>query len=292
MKPLRVNRQALLLPFLLERLANRKPSEVKRLLRFGSVRVNGAIVTLHRQGLKPGDVVDFLTKEAARGERIKTALPFGILHEDADVIVVDKPSGLLTMATDREKEKTLYWEITEYAKRSSPDGRGRVFVVHRLDRDTSGLVVFAKHPKAKHFLQENWGNAVKRYYAVVEGTPRPASGEMRSRLVESESGRVYSVDGPTEGAKIAVTRYSVIESKGGHSLLDVELLTGRKNQIRVQLSDHGHPVVGDMKYGAATDPIDRLGLHAYFLEFPHPADGRPLAFKTPAPKEFIRLLKS
>jgi 23S rRNA pseudouridine1911/1915/1917 synthase len=196
---------------------------------------------------------------------------------------LDKPAGLLTIATDKEKSKTAYFKLTEYVRLK--DRRARIFIVHRLDRDTSGLVVFAKDAQTKHFLQENWDKVTKRYYAVVEGTPKEKEGTIESYLAEDKFRRVYETHA-SKFSKRAITRFKVVKTSGRYSLLDVELVTGRKNQIRVHLSGLGHPVIGDEKYGSRANPAGRLGLHAYSLSIPAPTGGQPLVFKSLLPKMF------
>jgi RluA family pseudouridine synthase len=230
--------------------------------------------------LKPGDLVEILTVRAATAEKLKKRLAFKLIYEDAHVIVVDKPAGLLTMGTETEKEDTVYFQLTDYVRTESGNDRARIFIVHRLDRDTSGLLVFAKTEEAKHFLQENWERAVKKYYAVTEKVPSPKRGKIESFLVENDFRQVYSVRTRSRDAKHAVTHYSVLKEKGRYALVDVALETGRKNQIRVHMADIGCPVAGDAKYGAVTDPFGRLGLHAYYLSFPHPNTGAMKTFRS------------
>lgn len=288
MQPLTVDENAPLLDYLLRKLAPLNRTRIKQTLKFGSVRVNGTIVTSHAHELKPGDRIDFLGKKEAADERAKKAARFEIVHEDSDVIVVNKPAGLLTIATEKEQRRTLYYELTAYERRK--DARNRVFVVHRLDRDTSGLVVFAKNVKAKVTLQADWKKAVKRYTAVAEGALTPKEGRMRSALAEDKFKRVYRSG--EKSAKDSVTHYNVLASNGRYSLLELRLETGRKNQIRVHLADKGNPVAGDSKYGAQSDPLGRLALHASYLSFPHPSTGKTLSFDLKAPESFARLAKS
>ncbi len=289
MKPLRVDAPSKLLDYLLDRLSPLKRTQVKALLEHGSVRVNGDVVTLHRHELKRGDVVDFLSEGDAAAERMKTRLKWQIVHEDDAVVVVDKPAGLLTTATDREREHTLYFELTAYLRAKS--GK-RAFIVHRLDRDTSGLLLFAKDPESKEYLEENWEKTEKRYAAVAEGAPEEAEGTIESWLMEDAFKRVYSAAARERGAKWSATRYRVHETNGKYSLLELALETGRKNQIRVHLSDLGCPIAGDHKYGAETDPIGRMALHATRLSFTHPSTRRRLEFDSPPPKEFFEIFEA
>lgn len=285
MQQLKVTAPARLLEYLRDHLPLTR-TKIGQLLRYGSVRVNGRITTAHDHPLRTGDTIDLLPKKAAATVRARTHLPFRIVHEDDQLIVIDKPSGLLTMGTDSEKERTAYYQLTEYLRSQSRDGHGRAFIVHRLDRETSGLVVFAKTVSVKERLQKNWGDTVKKYYAVVSGTPSPRRGRIESYLIEDDFKRVYSTDARHRGAQQAITDYEVLESKGGFALLKVTLLTGRKHQIRVHLADQGHPVVGDERYGDGSGPLGRLGLHAYLLSFVHPVTGKTMRFETDLPDDF------
>ncbi len=286
MQPLKVTQAAPLLEFLFQNLKAMKKLKVKQLLKHGSVRVNGKIITLNSYRLKPGDVIDFLSREGAYAERLKANLSFKVLYEDDDMIAVDKPAGLLTMGTEDEKEDTLYFELTEYIRAKSFKGEGRVYIVHRLDRDSSGIVIFAKNGKAKEALQSQWEKAIKKYYAIVEGVPAKKTDILESYLKEDKFRRVFSQKSESLGAKHAVTRYRVARDGGGYALLDIQIETGRKNQIRVHLSDIGHPIAGDAKYGAMTNPIYRLALHAYELSVPHPTTGAMITFKSDIPQTF------
>ena len=200
-------------------------------------------------------------------------------------------AGLLTMGTDREKEKTAYYLLTDYVKKGSERSRNRVFIVHRLDRDTSGLLIFAKNEYAKRFLQDNWKEFNKKYYAVVHGEFKEKEGEISSYLFESKSFKVYSVSDPDKG-KFSKTGFKVIKESDKYSLLEIYLFTGRKNQIRVHLSDEGHPVVGDKIYGSAEKGTKRLALHAYSITITHPFTKKEMSFEANIPPYFKTLVKS
>jgi len=211
-----------------------------------------------------------------------------IIHEDRDVIVVDKPAGMLTMATDTEKTRTAYYALTDYVRKGNPKSRHRIFIVHRLDRETSGLVIFAKTEDAKRKLQEQWPDVTKIYAAVVHGRMDKPSGLVVSHLVESGPHKVYSTRDPEQG-KLARTAWTVVREKGEYTLLDLELLTGRKHQIRVHMADLGHPVAGDRKYGVK-DGFERLALHARTITFAHPFSGERMTFSAQVPASFARLV--
>jgi RluA family pseudouridine synthase len=286
-----VGRGTKLFDFLAAQFPNHKKTKLKQILKYGSVAVNGRVVTGYHHTLHPGDRVEILDREAARREDLKTRLSFPIVYEDDWILVIDKPAGLLTMGTEKDKVNTAYFELTEYVRSQSKEGRGRIFIVHRLDRESSGLLVFAKRAASKETLQKNWEKAVKKYYAVVEGVPEKRSGAIKSYLLEDKFRRVYSSDKPSREGKRAVTRYEVLRDNGRYALLEVTLLTGRKNQIRVHLSDLGHPIAGDDKYGSRSETAGRLGLHAAFLSFPHPETDKLMSFKSDLPAPLAKLIE-
>ncbi|XDD46597.1 RluA family pseudouridine synthase [Leptospira sp. WS39.C2] len=211
-------------------------------------------------------------------------LPKGltILHEDRDILVVDKPAGLLTIATDSEKSKTAYASLMDYVKKGSDRSKNRIFIVHRLDRDTSGILVFAKTEVAKQTLQDNWDKTKKIYIAATHGVWKEKQGSIQSYLTESKAHRVYSVDDPKLG-KFSETKYKVLKESNLYSLLEIELITGRKNQIRVHFSDKGHPIIGDSKYGNDSKSFPRMALHSLSITLTHPFQKKPLSFTTKIP---------
>lgn len=212
-----------------------------------------------------------------------------ILHEDRDILVVDKAPGLLTMGTDKEKTRTAYYRLTDYVRKGNAKSRERVFIVHRLDRDVSGILVFARSFQAKAYLQENWDRFEKKYLAVVCGAMPDEEGVFSSYLIENSAHVVRSTPDRRRG-KLSHTAYRVLKETKEYSLLEVTLLTGRKNQIRVHLAENGHPIVGDKKYGQKNATHKRLALHAKSLSFRHPFTGDPVAFDTGIPGYFQRLV--
>jgi tRNA pseudouridine32 synthase/23S rRNA pseudouridine746 synthase/23S rRNA pseudouridine1911/1915/1917 synthase len=220
-------------------------------------------------------------------------LPLGIavVYEDEDVIVVEKPSGVLTMATASERTRTAYAVVTGHVRGRNPRSPNRVFIVHRLDRETSGLLVFAKTPFAKHHLQETWSETGKQYLAVVHGAVTPDARTISSRLAENAAYSVYVTAGRARG-RLAHTAYRVLKRSRRYSLLEIDLLTGRKHQIRVHLAGIGHPVVGDRRYGPPDKAHRQLALHARALAFRHPVSGEELSFRTPVPRRLTALVPS
>jgi RluA family pseudouridine synthase len=212
-----------------------------------------------------------------------------LLYEDRDIIVVDKPAGLLTVGTDSDKSHTAYFVLTNYVRKGSPRSRNRVFIVHRLDRDTSGVLVFAKNEEAKLRLQADWPQTEKKYLAIVHGKCQKSSDTITTYLAENKAHVVYSTNDPSEG-KLSHTEYKVLRQAKDFALLEVALLTGRKNQIRVHLAGIGHPIVGDKKYGRAHDPFGHLALHAREISFGHPVTGERLHFSAKVPGYFNTLL--
>ena len=252
---------------------------LRQLLQNRRVHVNGELTRDAKEMLAPGDRIEVVAKSDQR------VLPEGltILHEDTDVIVVLKGNGLLTVATERDRENTAQAYLNAYL-------RDRVHVVHRLDRETSGVLVFAKNFHARERLKDQFAeHSVDRVYiAIVEGAIEPPAGTIRSNLIERKDLRMQSVDAHPD-AKFAVTHYRTIASAGPFSMLEVTLETGRKNQIRAHLSEKGHPIAGDPFYGGKTNPLGRLGLHAKLLGFIHPTTGEKMTFTAPVPKSFRKL---
>jgi len=220
-------------------------------------------------------------------------LPRGIviMYEDRDILVVDKPSGLLTMGTDKEKSRTAYFILTDYVRKGQAKSRNRVFIVHRLDRDTSGILVFAKNPEAKHFVQSHWDETTKKYLAVVHGSCEKTSETISTYLAENKARAVYSTSDTTKG-RLAHTAYKVLKQSEDYAMLEVDLLTGRKHQARVHLAGIRHPVVGDDRYGKVKGAHKCLALHATSISFTHPFSGKQVTFETTVPLYFSHLVGS
>jgi len=283
-----VSEPAELLAWLFEAWPETKRKQVRAWLKLGSVAVNGRVITQFDHALRPGDTVLIRPKGMAAPET-KLAGGIRIRHEDADLLVIEKPAGLLSIASASEEEKTAYAFLTNHVRMGHPRGRERVWIVHRLDRETSGLMVFAKNERAKVALQEGWDAVEKKYLAVVEGAPPDEAGKFDSHLDESNPLKVYPANEGPE-TRHAVTCYRVAKRGKGTTLVELTLETGRRHQIRVQLAEAGCPIVGDKKYGAQTNPIRRIALHATSLRFPHPVTREKMRFDSPLPGDLGRVV--
>ena len=279
-----VKEENTLLPFLFETLKEQSRTAVKQLLGRGQILVNDAVTTQFDTALKPGDVVTI--------SYVRRKVPFNnqllnIVYEDDFLLVVNKREGLLSVSTTKVHERTAFHILSDYVKKNDP--RSKIFVLHRLDRDTSGLMMFAKTRAVQEKMQSNWSEVITKrtYVAVVEGIPEKERDILITNLKENAEARVYVVE---SGGKEAITRYEVLRSNGKYSLLELNLETGRKNQIRAQMEYIGHPIAGDSKYGAETNPAGRLMLHAQRLNFIHPETGEEMRFDTRIPDAFKSLV--
>ena len=254
--------------------------KIKSYLVHGSIYVNNTKTTKYDYMLTKGMVINIETKN-------KSSLPFDVLYEDNYIIVVNKPAGLLTISTSKEKEKTLYHYVSSYLKEKNKSNK--VFIVHRLDKETSGVVVFAKDEKTKNMLQKDWNSlvSVREYTAVVHGLMPKKSARLVDKLMETKTNLVYITK--KQDGKEAITNYKVIKENSKYSLLKINIETGRKNQIRVQLENIGNPIVGDNKYGEK-DCMKRLYLHANKLKMFYPIMKKEMEFKTEVPVEFKHLI--
>ncbi len=275
-----------LMKFLLENLPQKNRDNIKTLLRDNQVLVDGDPVSQFNFQLRPGQQVVISRNKISKK---KTYHGISIIYEDNDIIVIDKHAGVLSVATENKEKYTAYTILYDHVKRKNTDGK--IFIVHRLDRETSGLMMFAKSPHIQKKLQENWNEIIRErvYVAVVEGMVQPSEGEISSYLRENQGSRVVFSSEIGDDGKYAVTHYQTIKSSSVYSLLKMSLRTGRKNQIRVHLQDIGHPVVGDRKYGSKINPVNRLCLHAQVLAFQHPVNKREIRFETPVPRKFNEL---
>ncbi|MBE6131852.1 MAG: RluA family pseudouridine synthase [Erysipelotrichaceae bacterium] len=285
-KEKKVNSNVELLTFLLDNFTSMSRNNIKKLLANQQILVNGAAVRQFDFLLAKGDIVSIspykVRKDGKRVSKLK------ILYEDDELIVINKPAGLLTIATDKEKEQTAYRLMMDYVREENP--KNRVFVVHRLDKETSGVLLFSKSENLKDLLQDRWNDLVqtREYIAICEGIFNKKEGTRVSYLLPTKTNLMFSSHKPNDGQK-AITHYQVIEENEEYSILKVKIDTGRKNQIRVHMKDLGHNVVGDDKYGSEKNPINRLGLHARVLEFEHPVNDKHFKFIADVPKEFLDL---
>lgn len=279
-----VKEENTLLAFLFSTLADQSKSAVKSMLSNRQISINGRTTTQFDEPLAPGDEVGINYQRGAADFRHPM---LKIVWEDDYLIVVEKRSGLLSMATTKEKERTAYHLLSEHVKRSDP--HNRIFILHRLDKETSGVMMFAKDRTTQNNMQHNWNNVITRrtYQAVVESRPERDSDLITTFLSENAGLKVYVSDTGSE----AVTRYKLLKSNGDYSLLELDLETGRKNQIRAHMESIGHPVAGDIKYGAVSSPAGRLMLHACNLDFIHPVTNEELHFHCPCPPVFNGVVK-
>ena len=310
---LRVAEPAQLIDFLIAKMGGMARSSVKQLLGQRRVKVGNGIQTRHDFALKPGDVV---TVSSGRGNSQLNHPKLKIVYEDDDLIVVNKQPGLLTVAaTPGSSETTAYSILRAYVKRQN--ARAGIYVVHRLDRETSGLLVFARSEELQHYMREYWRELVteRTYIALAEGVLDPREGKITTWLTEDKRNAVVYSSPVDDGGDIAITNYKTLRvsgverqktkdsfyfeqsglstlSEAVYSLVELHLETGRTNQIRVHLASKGCPIVGDRKYGHGNEssPIDRLCLHAKVLAFIHPVTEKTVRFESPVPKEFNRVL--
>ena len=284
-KEFKVHGECELLEFLFSKFPKLSRNAVKSILSGHYVAVNGAPVSQYNLKLSKDDVV--IVSKQRISKKNRQDLP--IIFENDEFIVINKPSGLLTVPSDNEKGRTAYRMVNDYLQQK--DKHMRAFVVHRLDEDTSGVLMFAKNPKTKDILQKNWSDIVleRGYYAIVEGKMEKSEGTLINYLKENSLNLMYVTQDKVTGKK-CVTHYKVVRTNSEYSLLDLNIDTGRKNQIRVQLGHIGHHVIGDDKYGEPKDPLKRLGLHAYKLKFVHPVTKKIFEFKTEMPQEFSKII--
>ncbi len=279
-----------LLPALQGWLEGWKKTTVKERLRHGAVRVNEHVVTHPATPLRPGDVVEVDDARQRRDPSRRDRHGIGLLYDDPDLAVIDKPAGLLTVATAREVERTVMVLVAERL-RAEGTFKGRLHAVHRLDRETSGLLIVAKNAEVRAGFREIWPTVEKTYVALVHGVPNPPARTVTLQLVEGQDMRVRVAPGHPE-AREAVTHFDTLEVAGDFARLDVRLGTGRKHQIRVSLAALGHPIVGDAFYGVDDPGLGRLGLHAWRLSFRHPRTGQALTLESPLPPQFERFMRA
>jgi len=285
-KEIKIKREAELLDYLINDLQYSR-NNAKAMLSHHVISIDGAPVSQFNFKIYPGDTL-IISKNPIKKKEVKKP---PIIFEDDYVIAINKPFGLLSVASDKEKAFTAYRMVMDYVQ--ARDKKERIFVVHRLDKETSGVLIFAKTPEICKDFQDNWNDLVSKrgYYAVVEGTLQKKSDHIVNYLRMNTLNLMYIASSKDKKARKCITEYKVIEENEKYSLLDVNIMTGRKNQIRVTLGSLGHYVLGDDKYGEPENPINRLCLHAYELNLKNPVTGKQYSFKAPMPLEFKRLLK-
>jgi 23S rRNA pseudouridine1911/1915/1917 synthase len=276
-----------LLASLINNLPHKTRKTLKAVLKDGQVSIDGTPVTQFDHHLTPGQRVEVQWEKV---ELQKQPRELNIVHIDQDIIVINKPSGLLTVATDKEKRRTAYSMLSNFVKSEDPDNK--IFIIHRIDRETSGLLMFARSERVKRQIQETWDSLISRrtYIGIVEGRVTPPDGTITSWLTESKAFIVYSSQNRKHGKK-STTHYSTIEGNNSFSLLQIHLETGRKHQIRVHMQDIQHPIAGDKKYGSMSNPLGRMALHAQVLAFTHPTTGKQCFFDTGIPTQFLKLFR-
>ena len=280
-----VNEEEILLKFLINNIENKSKNNVKSLIDRGNVSVNNIIITKQNYSLKKNDIVtvNYFNKI------INLRKSIDIIYEDDEIIAINKPSGMLSISTNNEKENTAFHLVMQYLKDKNKNNR--VFIVHRLDKDTSGVIMFAKNQSIKFAFQNKWDNLIlkREYIAIVNGDTLN-NDTIKNYLKENKNLFVYSTDNKYDG-KLAITHYKKIKSNSKYSMLEINIDTGRKNQIRVHMKDIGHTIIGDSKYGDGISPIKRLGLHASRLTLKHPINNKIIDLISPIPKEFNYVFK-
>jgi 23S rRNA pseudouridine1911/1915/1917 synthase len=264
-------------------------TRVKELLRSGRVSVNGSFMTRHDLPVRPGDRIGIARESLldVRSSWKAHRSDLAVVYEDEAIIAIDKPAGLLSVASESEKMDTAFVRLKAHLEARKA---GRPFVVHRIDRETSGLLLFARSAEVRDWLQANWDCGRKTYLAVVDGRPNPTEGSVDNFLVEKKDLRVSAFAHFREGAKRAISHYRTIATRASYSLVEVVLETGRKHQIRVHMAGLRCPVVGDAVYGSRSNPAGRLGLHAWRLELDHPHSGDRIKLESPFPEKLQRLV--
>lgn len=277
-----------LLKYLIKSFPSKKRPILKTILAGGQVKVNDQSTTQYNHLLKKGDVLS--VNWTKPGKKVKLT-KLNIIFEDRDLIVIEKEAGLLSVASAKEKTNTAVQILKEHIEANNP--QDRVYIVHRLEREVSGILIFAKSKEVQTLLQENWNDYIldRRYVAVVEGHFKEPKGTLRNYLVSNKNNLVFISKNP-EGATQAITHYNVVKQNRAYSLLEISTETGFKNQIRVQMDHIGYPVTGDKKYNARKNPLNRVALHASLIEMKHPSRDEILKFELVAPSSFRNLVTS
>jgi 23S rRNA pseudouridine1911/1915/1917 synthase len=280
-----VKAPALILEFLLKEFQLGSATKGRKLIKHGSVKINNRLALRADELLFVGDIVQILKKSF----REKNRAPFELLYDDSAILVAVKPAGILSEDRKQSRIKSFYKLVNDFVRKTSQD-QERIFLVHRLDLEVSGVMIFAKSIAIKDVLEAGWRANDKVYDAIVEGKVSPKEGRIESWLAENSTLKVYATT-PGPNAKQAISHYRVLKTFGTYSLVEVRLETGRKNQIRVHLADLGYPIIGDRKYGARANPFGRIALHARLLSFNHPVTGKRMSLSAEMPKQMAKLLQ-
>jgi len=281
-----VKEPATLMEFLQSKMVGASTTKLRSLLKHRSVLVDGVPQVVAKTPVVAGQVIEIRSVTERAVDNARRAAPFKVLYEDECLLAVEKPRGWLSIAREEETRETLYQAVFEYVQAATNE-RQRPFIVHRLDREVSGVMLFAKTEEAKKRLMNTWDENIKIYAALVEGVPRLKEGTIEGYLKESNPARVHVVNNP-EGARHAITHYKVISNSQTHALLEVRIETGRRHQIRAHMTSMGHPVAGDKRYGAKTNPLMRMALHAWKITFNHPVSNKRMTIESPMPTVFRR----
>lgn len=282
-----VKEPAILLAFLQSKMPEASTTKLRSLLKHKAVLIDGTPQVIANTPIARGQVIEILSIEKRAVENARSEFPFPILYEDECLVAVEKPRGLLSIARDDEPDETLYQKVQDYVEAAS-NGKKRCFIVHRLDREVSGVIIFAKTAEAKRKLQNTWDNNEKIYTAVVEGIPHPPEGKIEGYLDESVPARVRVVR-KSPDARHAITHYKVLKQTPTHALVEVRIETGRRHQIRVHLASIACPIAGDKRYGSKTNPLNRVALHATRLTFDHPVSKQRIRIDSAVPAAFRRI---
>jgi len=279
-----VKKDGNLLDVLMVQIGYNSKSKVKKLLKYSKVLINGEQLKRGDAPVTSGQLIEIIKIEKKVQEKIEKE-PFKFLYEDEDIIIVEKPAGLLTVGIEGRKLKNLFDILSRFITLRS-NGEDKLFLVHRLERDMSGIIVLAKSYEAKNDLQKEWKDCEQRYYALIKGNMPEKQGQLNNYLQLNKEGKAYATNDPSKG-KEAITSYEVMKEFANHSILRLSPITSVKEQIRAQLHSNKTPIVGDKKYHEKDNPINRLGLHLFSLQFNHPLTGKEIFVKTPMPKIFL-----
>ncbi|WNB17295.1 RluA family pseudouridine synthase [Marivirga arenosa] len=286
LKRYKIEKDSELFKYLIEFFSSKKKPLLKSIMGGGQIRINGDVITQFNHPLKKGDTMEINWSKPSKKVKLQK---LNIIYEDQDLIVIEKEAGLLSVASLKEKKKNAVQILKEHVEAVDPNSR--VYIIHRLEREASGILLFAKSKKVQELLQNSWEDYVidRKYVAVVEGKVKQANGTLKNYLRSNKNNRVFVVDTPNNATE-AISHFHVLKQSNAYSMLEFRLNTGFKNQIRVQMAHFGHPVTGDKKYTAKKNPLGRVALHANLIELKHPITGEHLKFELVPPSNFRNLV--